>query len=104
MEHQHEHAPWRPTMDSAPEFNAFANPMDRALENPRPFEDPDADLEESVAAPSEPSVVPIEPERRLEMIAHAAYLRSERRGFTPGSEIDDWLAAEVEVDQLLQSK
>jgi len=27
----------------------------------------------------------------------AAYLRAERRGFTPGYEIEDWLAAEAEV-------
>jgi hypothetical protein len=27
----------------------------------------------------------------------AAYLRAERRGFAPGNEIDDWLAAEAEV-------
>jgi hypothetical protein len=27
----------------------------------------------------------------------AAYLRAERRGFAPGYEIEDWLAAEAEV-------
>lgn len=31
-------------------------------------------------------------------IAEAAYWRSERRGFGPGQELDDWLAAEKEVD------
>ena len=31
------------------------------------------------------------------LIAQAAYLRAERRGFTPGQEIDDWVAAEAEV-------
>ncbi|MGH8260684.1 MAG: DUF2934 domain-containing protein [Steroidobacteraceae bacterium] len=35
------------------------------------------------------------------MIANAAYLRAERRGFTPGREDEDWLAAEKEVDALL---
>jgi hypothetical protein len=35
------------------------------------------------------------------MIAEAAYLRSERRGFVPGFEEEDWLAAEKEVDGLL---
>ncbi len=104
MEHQHEHTPWRPTMESAPEFNAFANPMDRALENPKPFVEPDADLEEPVAAPAEPSAAPVDPERRYALIAHAAFLRSERRGFCPGAELDDWLAAEAEIDLLLGSK
>ncbi|HKU13925.1 MAG TPA: DUF2934 domain-containing protein [Steroidobacteraceae bacterium] len=31
-------------------------------------------------------------------IAEAAYWRAERRGFAPGQELDDWLAAEKEVD------
>lgn len=35
-------------------------------------------------------------EERYRWIAHAAYLRAERRGFAPGQEVDDWLAAEAE--------
>jgi hypothetical protein len=31
-------------------------------------------------------------------IARAAYARAERRGFAPGHEVEDWLAAEREVD------
>ena len=31
-------------------------------------------------------------------IAEAAYWRAERRGFAAGQELDDWLAAEKEVD------
>ena len=30
-------------------------------------------------------------------IAEAAYYLAERRGFEPGFELDDWLAAEAEV-------
>ena len=40
-------------------------------------------------------------ERRREMIAEAAYLRAEQRGFAQGDAQDDWLAAEREVDMLL---
>jgi hypothetical protein len=40
---------------------------------------------------------------RRAMIAEAAYLRAERRGFVPGYETEDWLAAEVEVDVLLKA-
>ena len=40
---------------------------------------------------------------RRAMIAQAAYLRSERRGFTAGGEVEDWLAAEAEVDALLRA-
>jgi len=43
----------------------------------------------------------VTPERRLQMIAEAAYFRAEARGFAPGHEMEDWLAAEVEVDRLL---
>jgi hypothetical protein len=31
------------------------------------------------------------------MVRMAAYFRAERRGFAPGYEIEDWLAAEAEV-------
>lgn len=43
------------------------------------------------------------PEQRAALIAEAAYFRAERRGFEPGHETEDWLAAEAEVDaHLLQ--
>jgi len=35
---------------------------------------------------------------RAELIAAEAYLLAERRGFVPGAELDDWLAAEAIVD------
>lgn len=35
-------------------------------------------------------------EARYRWIANAAYLRAEKRGFAPGQEVEDWLAAEVE--------
>jgi Protein of unknown function (DUF2934) len=41
-------------------------------------------------------------EARRTMIAENAYLRAERRGFAPGHESEDWLAAEAEVDALLK--
>jgi hypothetical protein len=41
---------------------------------------------------------------RHAMIAASAYLRAERRGFTPGQEVADWLAAEQEVDALLKHR
>lgn len=36
--------------------------------------------------------------RRREHIATAAYYNAERRGFTPGGELDDWLLAERDAD------
>ncbi len=42
-------------------------------------------------------------DERRGMIALSAYLRAERRGFSPEGEAEDWLAAEKEVDALLNS-
>jgi hypothetical protein len=44
------------------------------------------------------------PEDRQSMIAKAAYLRAERRNFAPGHELEDWLAAETEVDRQLAAQ
>ena len=45
---------------------------------------------------------PAAPDRHA-CIAEAAYFRSKQRGFSPGREVEDWLAAEQEVDQRLRS-
>ena len=36
---------------------------------------------------------------RLAMIAEAAYFAAQSRGFEPGHELEDWIAAEKEVDR-----
>jgi hypothetical protein len=41
------------------------------------------------------------PGQRAALIAKAAYYRAEKRGFAPGHEAEDWLAAESEVDAKL---
>ena len=46
-------------------------------------------------APAVPSAA-----EREEMVRRAAYFRAERRGFAPGYEWEDWLAAEAEVSVL----
>lgn len=43
----------------------------------------------------------VAPEVRHRMIAEAAYHRAANRGFGPGAEVDDWLAAERDVDAFL---
>jgi Protein of unknown function (DUF2934) len=40
----------------------------------------------------------VDPTQRAALIARAAYLRAQNRGFMPGHEVADWLAAEAEVD------
>ena len=41
---------------------------------------------------------------RHQMIELAAYLRAEQRGFQGGSDFEDWLAAEAEVDAILSER
>jgi DUF2934 family protein len=53
------------------------------------------------SAPPAPRVA-LTREGRHALIAEKAYLRAERRGFSPGHETQDWLAAEAEVDALLK--
>lgn len=43
----------------------------------------------------------IPPSLRLDMIRDAAYFRAQARGFAPGGETGDWLAAEQEIDELI---
>jgi hypothetical protein len=38
---------------------------------------------------------------RLDMIRDAAYFRAEARGFAPGKQIEDWIAAEQDIDELI---
>ena len=46
----------------------------------------------------------VSPEERHQMIAVAAYYLAERRGFCPGYEIQDWCAAQEEVDRQLENR
>lgn len=39
---------------------------------------------------------------RHQLISRVAYFRAERRGFMPGSELEDWLAAEEEISEMLR--
>lgn len=43
----------------------------------------------------------VTPEQRYRMICDAAYYRAERRGFIGGDPAQDWIDAELEIDQLL---
>jgi len=67
-------------------------PRKRAPRKPSPSRKPDA-------------VYPtfVDPQQRAALIARAAYYRALHRGFAPGHETADWLAAEAEVDAQLMS-
>jgi hypothetical protein len=55
-----------------------------------------AALEESASI--EESAQDVSPEERMRMIAEAAYLIAEQRGFQGDMALNDWLQAEAEVD------
>jgi hypothetical protein len=44
-----------------------------------------------------------EEEAKRRLIADIAYFAAERRGFSPGYELDDWLQAEQEVEASMEA-
>ncbi len=54
---------------------------------------------ESKIKPKNESEQALNAEDRCCLVAVRAYYKAEARGFEPGHEMEDWLAAEAEVDQ-----
>jgi hypothetical protein len=81
-------------------------PSARSPESPQPAQKAAPPRRTPPASPSSASGtaprVTVSADKRRAMIEEAAYLRAERRGFAPGFEVEDWLAAEAEVDALLK--
>lgn len=46
---------------------------------------------------------PVDPAHLHVTIAEAAFFIAQARGFAPGQELDDWLAAEREIEQRLSN-
>jgi hypothetical protein len=55
----------------------------------------------TTASQTPTGTTPVSEEERRRMIAENAYYRAQQRGFNGGQSIDDWLAAEREVNRLL---
>jgi hypothetical protein len=51
-------------------------------------------IEPDAAAPGQPEIPDDETRKR---IAEVAYYRAQQRGFSPGCELEDWLAAEAQI-------
>ena len=45
----------------------------------------------------------VSPDELRRLISEAAYYRAKQRGFAPGHELEDWIAAETEVIRRLNS-
>jgi hypothetical protein len=43
----------------------------------------------------------VPPTLRHELVSVAAYFRAEARGFAPGHDVEDWLAAEQDIDEMI---
>jgi len=54
----------------------------------------------TIRAIEEAAAVGCGPDLRHAMTAEAAYYLAERRGFKPGHELEDWVAAEGEIQHL----
>ena len=56
----------------------------------------------AVPAPERPNgATAITPEEIRAMVSDAAYKRAQARNFEPGHELDDWFAAEAEINERL---
>jgi len=88
-------APPTPTVSNTESATAPKDPVARKPRAPRA---------KPVTVPATRTRIEISEDVRRGMIAEAAYLRAERRGFSggPEKEREDWLAAEAAVDALLQ--
>jgi hypothetical protein len=79
-----------------------------SADKPKAPPKPRAPRAKKAASPNVSTVstaIEISEDVRRGMIAEAAYLRAERRGFSGGHdrEREDWIAAEAEVDALLKA-
>lgn len=50
------------------------------------------------------TITSIDPADRRQLVAKEAYYLAERRGFAPGSEVEDWVAAEAMVESRLRTR
>jgi len=62
-----------------------------------------ANATKAILKPSTAPTPVLSSEQRSHYVAVAAFYIAERRGFTLGNPVEDWLAAEAEVDRLMGS-
>jgi hypothetical protein len=65
------------------------------------WDDPSRNIANPPVAVSSRGSLLIPASLRHDMIRDAAYFRAQARGFVPGKEIEDWLAAEQDVEELI---
>lgn len=73
-------------------------PREKSPSSPTPRKTAPRKVEAAIGATAPSFNQFVGPEQRAALIAEAAFFRAEKRGFAPGREFEDWLAAESEVD------
>ncbi len=76
-------------------------PTKEAAKAPEPTKPAEA-AKTTKATGAKPAV--LTPAERMKMIAEAAYYLAEKRGFSGGNELTDWVAAEKQVDAILSRR
>jgi len=89
----------KPRPTTAPKTEVRAAPAKTAAKTAKPAA-ARTPVTAGKATAAKPAPAVPAPHEREQMVRTAAYFRAERRGFTPGNEWDDWLAAEAEVGSL----
>lgn len=86
----------------ASKASAAKTPVRRAATTPRPS----ATRRKTPrpAGPAGDGVSRFSPDERQQLICLGAYYRAEARGFGPGRELEDWLEAEGDVDNLTHGR
>lgn len=86
-----------------PAAKPAAKSATRPAATPTPAKGKAAVRKKTVAVPL-PAKQPLPGDDRETRIRVVAYFRAERRGFVPGYELEDWLAAEAEVSAATESR
>ncbi|HKE45959.1 MAG TPA: DUF2934 domain-containing protein [Steroidobacteraceae bacterium] len=94
--------PRNPTQIPAPAKSTKSRRKTSSVASPASVASPEPSIEARETAPASAERTQITVSDRHGMIALAAYYRAEKRRFAPGFEVEDWVAAEREVDQLLR--
>jgi hypothetical protein len=88
-------------MAAAPVAKAASSGAAAAKAAPAPVAKPVAPPPAAAQRTAAPVAAPkgkVDAKERQRLIAEAAYYRAQKRGFAPGHEVQDWVAAEKEVD------
>ncbi len=89
----------KPRKSTAPRSDAPASGVTAVKTRKKPAPKPQKD--EVVPQGRSSDATPLTRDEREVLIARIAYFRAEARGFAPGHELDDWYAAEAEIEAQL---